>query len=70
MLPMWFVTSFGPVSPARGTEQRMNLAVAVLLYRVVHSVTDQVLVLGPAPAPTARHFQRHQDLTEKLRRRN
>ncbi|MFE0689461.1 hypothetical protein ACFV0Z_15080 [Streptomyces xiamenensis] len=49
MLLMWFVTPFGPVLPARGTEQRMNLAVAVLLYRMEHSVTNQVLALGPVP---------------------
>ncbi|WP_259454397.1 hypothetical protein [Streptomyces ginkgonis] len=69
-LPMWFVTPFGPVPPARGTEKWMNLAVAVLVYRVTHSVTDQVLALGPTPAPTAQHFHQHQDLAQKLRKRS
>ncbi|WP_432747768.1 hypothetical protein H7827_27715 [Streptomyces sp. JH002] len=70
MLLMWFVTPFGPVLPARGTVQRMNLAVAVLLYRMEHSVTNQVLALGPVPPRPPQHFQCHQDLTEKLRRRD
>jgi DNA repair exonuclease SbcCD ATPase subunit len=65
--PMWFVTVLGPVPPADHTQEWMDLAVDVLIYRVTHTVTDQVVALGPPPTGDALRAARHRELTKALR---
>lgn len=57
LLPVWFVTVLGAAPPARQTDEWLECATRVLLYRLAYDVDDQVLALGPAPDPdeTSRH---------------
>ncbi|MEU3356069.1 hypothetical protein [Streptomyces sp. NPDC037389] len=69
LLPMWFVTVLGPVPPADKTQEWMDLATQVMLYRVTYEVTDQVVALGPELAEyAARRTAWHKELTRALRR--
>ncbi|MEV4443506.1 hypothetical protein AB0K09_31850 [Streptomyces sp. NPDC049577] len=69
LLPMWFVTVLGPVPPAEKTQEWMDLATQVMVYRVTYEVTDQVVALGPEPADYApRRTTWHHELTRALRR--
>jgi DNA repair exonuclease SbcCD ATPase subunit len=67
VLPMWFVTVLGPVPPADDTQEWMDLAVDVLIYRVTHTVTDQVVALGPPPTGDALRAAQHRELIKALR---
>ncbi|MGW7520418.1 hypothetical protein ACWGJ2_33040 [Streptomyces sp. NPDC054796] len=69
-LPVWFVTVLGPLPPARGTREWMDLAVDVLTYRLAHSVTDPVVALGPEPRTDAglSRIAWHQELAGQLER--
>ncbi|MDL5198711.1 CopG family transcriptional regulator [Streptomyces sp. ALI-76-A] len=70
LLPVWFVTAFGPMAPSRNANDWMDAATDVLAYRVAYQVTDPVVALGAPPdghrAP--RRTARHQELTRELRR--
>ncbi|MFI0977774.1 hypothetical protein ACH4SP_12270 [Streptomyces sp. NPDC021093] len=69
LLPVWFVTVLGPAPPARGTEQWLECAIRVLLYRLTCAIDDQVLALGPQPDAAAHHrYWWHKELRESLRR--
>ncbi|WP_244967307.1 hypothetical protein [Streptomyces cacaoi] len=64
-LPVWFVTVLGPAPPAEATQEWIDLAVDVLVYRTTHQITDPVLALGPKPHDAAGAAQ-HRDLTRAL----
>jgi hypothetical protein len=70
LLPVWFVTAFGPMAPSRNANDWMDAATDVLAYRVTYQITDPVVALGTPPdghrAP--RRTAWHQDLTRELRR--
>jgi chromosome segregation ATPase len=69
MLPTWFITVLGPLPPAAETEEWMNTATEVLIYRVTYKVTDPVVALGEEPAnPQSRRYHRYQSLRDDLRR--
>ncbi|MFD3622459.1 hypothetical protein ACFWWT_46415 [Streptomyces sp. NPDC058676] len=55
LLPAWFVTVLGTAPPARGTEQWLETATGVLLYRLTYEVTDQIVALGPQPPESDRY---------------
>lgn len=68
LLPVWFVTVLGAAPPARQTEEWLECATRVLLYRLAYDIDDQVLALGPAPDPdeTRRHSW-YKELCKDLR---
>lgn len=69
LLPAWFVTVLGAAPPARATDQWMETAALVLLYRLTYDITDQVVALGPQPPDTDRHRRcRYEQLRKDLRR--
>ncbi|MFI5808633.1 hypothetical protein [Streptomyces sp. NPDC051561] len=69
LLPAWFVTVLGPAPPARGTEQWLERATRVLLYRLTYAINDQVLALGPQPDTADQHrHQWHKELLKDLHR--
>lgn len=67
VLPAWFVTVLGPAPPADGTQEWLDLAVDVLVYRITHHVTDPVVALGRPPEDGSASAIRHRDLTKALR---
>ncbi|GAA4658646.1 hypothetical protein GCM10023347_07430 [Streptomyces chumphonensis] len=66
VLPVWFVTVLGPAPPADATQEWLDLAVDVLVYRITHQITDPVVALGRAHHDAAGAAQ-HRDLTQALR---
>lgn len=66
MLPVWFVTVLGPAPPADATQERLDLAVDVLVCRITHRITDPVVALGRAPHDAA-GAARHRGLTRALK---
>lgn len=67
MMPAWFETRLGPLAPATGTEEWMDLAIDVLAYRITHRITDPVLALGPRPSDTpARIHAQRQSIEDAL----
>ncbi|MET8220771.1 hypothetical protein [Streptomyces hirsutus] len=69
LLPAWFVTVLGAAPPARATEQWLETAIRVLLYRLTYDITDPVVALGPEPSGTDRHRRSwHDELRKDLRR--
>ncbi|MDH2390613.1 hypothetical protein QCN29_17805 [Streptomyces sp. HNM0663] len=63
--PVWFVTVLGPAPPADATQEWIDLAVDVLVYRITHQVTDPVVALGRPPYDAAGTAQ-YRDLTRAL----
>ncbi|MFE9942004.1 hypothetical protein [Streptomyces hirsutus] len=69
LMPAWFVTVLGAAPPARATEQWLETATRVLLYRLTYDITDPVVALGPEPSDTDRHRRSwHNELRKDLRR--
>ncbi|PNE43578.1 hypothetical protein AOB60_01060 [Streptomyces noursei] len=69
LLPAWFVTVLGTAPPARDTDQWLETATGVLLYRLTYNIADQVVALGPKPADSDRHRRSwHEQLSKSLRR--
>lgn len=69
LLPAWFVTVLGAAPPARATQQWLETATRVVLYRITFDITDQVLALGPEPPDTDRQRRSWYDqLRRDLRR--
>lgn len=67
VLPTWFVTVLGPAPPADATQEWLDLAVDVLVYRITHHITDPVVALGRPPEDDSASAIRHRDLTKALR---
>ncbi|TVL91355.1 hypothetical protein CD790_18890 [Streptomyces sp. SAJ15] len=69
LLPAWFVTVLGAAPPARHTDQWLETATGVLLYRLTYKITDQVVALGPKPSDIDRYRRSwHEQLSKGLRR--
>jgi hypothetical protein len=70
LLPVWFVTAFGPLPPARKADEWMDAATDLLAYRMTYQVTDKVVALGEPSSGSAAPHRRswHQDLTQELKR--
>ncbi|GGT54229.1 hypothetical protein GCM10010271_67620 [Streptomyces kurssanovii] len=70
LLPVWFVTAFGPLPPARKPDEWIEAATELLAYRVTYQVADKVVPLGPAPSrgTAPRRHSWHQELTKELKR--
>ncbi|MBH1937838.1 hypothetical protein I5Q34_26810 [Streptomyces sp. AV19] len=68
VLPAWFVTVLGSAPPATRTQEWLETATQVLLYRLTHSVTDAVVALGDKPAGGARRAEWYEQLAKDLRR--
>ncbi len=69
LLPAWFVTVLGAAPPARATNQWLETATRVLLYRLTYDITDQVVALGPEPSDADRHRRSwYEQLRKDLRR--
>ncbi|GAA2718451.1 MULTISPECIES: hypothetical protein [Streptomyces] len=49
LLPTWFVTVLGSAPPAARTQQWLETATQVLLYRLTYDISDQVVALGDKP---------------------
>ncbi|MBC2908381.1 hypothetical protein, partial [Streptomyces cupreus] len=69
LLPAWFVTVLRAAPPANGTEQWLETATGVLLYRLTYDVTDQVVALGPQPPESDRYRRSWYDQLRKDLRR-
>ncbi|WP_246144828.1 hypothetical protein [Actinacidiphila oryziradicis] len=68
LLPSWFVTVLGAAPPAPRTQQGMDTATQVLLYRVTYDVTDSVVALGDKPVGrTGRRAEWYAQLSKDLR---
>jgi hypothetical protein len=65
-LPTWFVTVLGAAPPARATDQWLETATRVLLYRLTYGINDQVLALGPPPSGTDHRSHWHTQLRTDL----
>ncbi|GAB2766559.1 hypothetical protein [Streptomyces bullii] len=69
LLPAWFVTVLGAAPPARATDQWLETATRVLLYRLTYDITDQVVALGPEPSDADRYRRGwYEQLRKDLRR--
>lgn len=69
LLPAWFVTVLGAVPPARATDQWLETATRVLLYRLTYDIADQVVALGPEPSDADRDRRSwYEQLRKDLRR--
>ncbi|MFG2803673.1 hypothetical protein [Streptomyces pseudovenezuelae] len=69
LLPTWFVTVLGSAPPASGTEEWLETATQVLLYRLTYDVTDQVVALGSKPSDAGGHRRQwYEQLVKDLRR--
>ncbi|MGW1917010.1 hypothetical protein ACWCQS_41635 [Streptomyces sp. NPDC002076] len=69
LLPVWFVTVFVSAPPTRATQEWLETATEVLLYRLTYGVTDQVVALGAKPSDTDQRRRAWYDrLHEVLRR--
>ncbi|WP_327348986.1 hypothetical protein [Streptomyces europaeiscabiei] len=69
LLPAWFVAVLGAAPPARATDQWLETATRVLLYRLTYDITDQVVALGPEPSEASRRRRSwYEQLSKDLRR--
>lgn len=69
VLPVWFVTVLGSAPPARQTDEWLECATGVLLYRLTYGIDDQVVSLGPTPTAASAHGRGwYDELRKKLRR--
>ncbi|MER5347141.1 hypothetical protein ABT030_44055 [Streptomyces mirabilis] len=68
LLPTWF-TVLGSAPPASGTEEWLDTATQVLLYRLTYDVTDQVVALGSKPSDAHGYCRQwYEQLIKDLRR--
>ncbi len=52
LMPIWFDRVLGPTAPANNTQEWLDTAVEVVLYRLMHHIEDPVLALGQRPDDT------------------
>ncbi|MGW3810185.1 hypothetical protein [Micromonospora sp. NPDC005113] len=68
LLPSWFAIVLGHQPPATGTQDWLDTAVSLLMYRIVYVVSDPVVALGPPPGDDDDRKAWHRSLTEDLRK--
>jgi chromosome segregation ATPase len=68
LLPSWFTIVLGHQPPPTGTQQWLDTAVSLLMYRITYAVTDPVVALGPPPDDDDQRRTWHRVLTEALRK--
>lgn len=69
LVPVWFVTVLGPISPAARTQEWMDAGMQVLAYGITYDITDPVVALGRSPdgQREPRRASWYQELKKTLR---
>jgi hypothetical protein len=67
LFPAWFEMALGSGAPTANTQSWIDTAVALVAYRLVNNIDDQVSALGQRPSGSGWQQKEHDELTRACR---